>query len=129
MLALLSIQAHGEVVVVVNVKSAVSALNKSQVSDIFLGKSQSFPDGTRAKPLEHTSGSPQREEFHGKVTGKTGSQLHAYWAKQVFSAKGPAPKEFDADAHIVKELAADPNAIAYVDKSSLDASLKVVYTP
>ena len=117
-----------EVVVVTSSKSGVADLNKQQASDIFLGKASTFPDGKPAVPIDQPDGTPAREEFHGKVTGKSAAQLKAFWSKQVFSGKGTPPKEVAAGE--VKKLVADnPNMIAYVDKSTVDASVKVVFAP
>lgn len=118
-----------ETVVVVGAKSSVGALNKQQVSDIFLGKASTFPDGKPAVPLDQAEGTTARDEFHGKVTGKSGAQLKSFWSKQVFSGKGTPPKEVANNADIKKLLADNPNHIGYVDKSAIDATVKVVLTP
>ena len=120
--------AAADVVVAVSSKSALTVLAKQQISDLFLGKAASFPDGTPAVPLEQTEGSAAREEFHGKVTGKSGAQLRAYWSKQVFSGKGSPPKEVTG-ADMKRLLADNPSTIGYIDKAALDASLRAVFAP
>jgi ABC-type phosphate transport system substrate-binding protein len=121
--------AQAEVVVVVSAKSTVAPLNKQQVSDIFLGKASAFPDGKPAVPLDQAEGATARDEFHGKVTGKSGAQLKSFWSKQVFSGKGTPPKEVAGSPDVKKLTAENPNVIGYVDKSVVDATLKVVFTP
>jgi ABC-type phosphate transport system substrate-binding protein len=120
---------HAGVVVVVGAKSAVASLDKTQVADIFLGKSATFPGGAQAVPVDQAEGSSQREEFHSKVTGKTGAQLSAYWSKLVFSGKASPPKEVPGAADVKGLVAANPNMIGYVDSAAVDASVKVVFTP
>ena len=120
---------HAGVVVVVGAKSAVVSLDKSQVSDIFLGKSATFPGGAQAVPVDQAEGSSQREEFHSKVTGKTGAQLSAYWSKLVFSGKASPPKEVPGAADVKALVTANPNLIGYIDSAAVDASVKVVFTP
>jgi len=121
--------AHAGVVVVVGAKSAVASLDKGQVSDIFLGKSAIFPGGAQAVPVDQAEGSSQREEFHSKVTGKTGAQLGAYWSKLVFSGKASPPKEVPGAAEVKALVSANPNLIGYIDSAAVDASVKVVFTP
>jgi ABC-type phosphate transport system substrate-binding protein len=121
--------AHAEVVVVVSAKSAVSTLTKDQVSDIFLGKAATFPQGGQAVPIDLAPGAANRDEFYTKVTGRTAAQLKSYWAKQSFSGKGTAPKAVAGDDEVKKLIAANPNTISYIDKSRVDSSVKVVFTP
>jgi ABC-type phosphate transport system substrate-binding protein len=51
------------------------------------------------------------------------------WAKLSFSGKGTPPKVLDGDDAVKKFLAANPNAIGYVEKSKVDASVKAVLSP
>lgn len=109
------------VAVIVNPKNA-SAVSAEQISNIFLGKSNDLtgvdlPDGNAA-----------RDVFYHKATGKDGAQLKAYWAKLVFTGKAQPLKELASDAEVKKFVAATPSAIGYIDKSSVDASVRVVLT-
>ena len=125
----LAISASADLAVVVGAKSPVGTLTKQQVSDLFLGKVATFPDGSQSVPIELTESSPFREEFHGKVTGKSLAQLKAYWSKQMFSGTGVPPKEVPSSADVKKLISSNPNMIGYVDKESVDGTLKVVFSP
>lgn len=115
--------AQADVVVVVSAKSSASKLTKDQVTDIFLGRSTSMV------PLDQAAGSPVRDEFYTKVAGQTAAQVKTLWAKLSFSGKGIPPKAFGSDDEVKAQLAANPNAIAYMDKSKVDASVKTVFEP
>ena len=128
-IAICATAALAEEVVVANPKSGLAELSKQEVSDLFLGKRATFPDGRMAVPLDHADGTPSREDFHSKFTGKSPAQLKAYWSKQVFSGKGTPPKEVPGSADAKKLVADNPSMIAYIDKSQVDASVKVVATP
>jgi len=117
--------ALAETVVVVSAKSSASALTMEQVSDIFLGKSAVLPGGGQAVPVDQAEG-PLREDFYHKATGKTGSQVKAFWSKQIFTGKGQPPKEVGDSAAVKALVANNPNLIGYIDKSALDASVKSV---
>lgn len=117
-----------DVVVVVSAKSSVGNLSADQVSQIFLSKSTSFPNGDQATPVDQSGGSV-REEFYSKVTGKDASQLKAYWSQLMFSGKGKPPKAVPDSDEVKKLVAANPNAIGYISKSAVDSSVKVVLAP
>jgi ABC-type phosphate transport system substrate-binding protein len=113
--------AYADVVVVVSAKSTTTTMTAEEISQIYLGKSKAL------KPVE-TAGAPIRSQFYSKVAGKDEAQVKAIWSKLVFTGKATAPKELPTSADVVKAVAADPNAIGYVDKSAVDASVKIVYT-
>ena len=117
-----SVPALAEVVVVVNPKAAEASMTKDQVAQFFLGKSSAMT------PIDQSEDSPQRAEFYKKVTDKDASQAKALWSKLVFTGKATMPKEVANSAAVKAAVAANPKAIGYMDKASVDASVKVVYT-
>jgi ABC-type phosphate transport system substrate-binding protein len=119
---LASAQAWAEVVVVVNPKAAETSMTKDEVTQYFLGKS------TALTPVDQADGSPIRAEFYKKVADKDAAQAKALWAKLVFTGKATMPKEAASSADVKKAVAANPKAIGYIEKSAVDASVKVVYT-
>lgn len=120
--------AMAEIAVVVSAKSPVGNLTQEQVSQIFLGKASSFPGGQTAMPIDQSEGQAARDEFYTKVTGKSPAQLKAYWSKLIFTGKGQPPKEVPNAAEVKKLVANNPNTIAYIEKGSVDSSVKVVYS-
>ena len=118
----LALPAMAEVVVVVNPKAAEASMTKDQVAQFFLGKSSSM------SPIDQPESAPVRAEFYKKVTDKDASQVKALWSKLVFTGKATMPKEAADSAAVKKMVASDPKAIGYIDKSAVDASVKVIYT-
>ena len=114
--------ALAEVVVVVNPKSAVASMSNEEAAQFFLGKSSTMT------PIDQAESAPLRAEFYKKVTGKEPSQVKALWSKLVFTGKATMPKEVAGSADVKKAVAADPKAIGYIEKSAVDASVKVVLT-
>jgi ABC-type phosphate transport system substrate-binding protein len=121
--AFAALPALAEVVVVVNPKAAESALTKDQVAQFFLGKSTSMT------PIDQPDNAPVRAEFYKKVADKDAAQAKALWSKLVFTGKATMPKEVADSAGVKAAVAANPKAIGYIDKSAVDASVKVVLTP
>lgn len=117
-----TIPSFAEVVVVVGAKSAAATMTNEQVAQYFLGKS------TAMTPIDQADGSPLRNEFYKKVADKEAAQAKALWSKLVFTGKATMPREVASSADVKKALAADPKAIGYIEKSAVDASVKVVLT-
>lgn len=111
-----------ELVVIVNPQNPATKMFPSQAAQFFLGKSQMFT------PVDLPENSPLRAEFYQKVAGKDVSEVKAIWAKLTFTGKGAAPKEYRSSAEVKKAVAADPNAIGYIDKAALDGTVKAILT-
>jgi ABC-type phosphate transport system substrate-binding protein len=117
-----AIPALAEVVIVVNPANAATRMTTEQASQFFLGKSTMFT------PVDQAESSAIRAEFYKKIADKEPSQVKAIWSKLVFTGKGSLPKEYNSSADVKKAIAADPNGIGYIEKSAVDASVKVIAT-
>jgi len=117
-----SLPALAEVVVVVNPKAAEASMTKDQIAQFFLGKSSTMT------PIDQPEDAPIRAEFYKKVTDKEASQAKALWSKLVFTGKATMPKEVANSAAVKAAVAANPKAIGYMEKSAVDASVKVVFS-
>lgn len=117
---------QAQVAVVVSAKSSATALTAEQAAGLFLGKSDQLPGVGTALLLDLPEGSATREAFYTKVAGKSGSQVKAAWSRLVFSGKATPPKELASSAEVKKMVAANPNAVGYIEKSAVDGSVKVL---
>lgn len=115
-----------DMVVIVSAKSPVSVLRVEQVAAIFLGQTARFPDGSEAIPLDQRVGSPLRDTFYSRVTGKTPALLKAYWSKMVFTGRGQPPAEAVDDAAVRHQVAENPELIGYINRSALNDSVRSV---
>jgi ABC-type phosphate transport system substrate-binding protein len=111
--------AQADVAVIVSAKSTATTMTADEVANIYLGKS------TKMKPVDNAT--PVRAQFYTQVARKDEAQIKAIWSKLVFTGKATPPKELASSADVVKAVAADPNAIGYVDKAAVDGSVKIVY--
>lgn len=125
-LSLAALAAQAQVAVVVGAKSPTAAMTADQVAGIFLGKSNTLPGGAAAAAADLPEGAPLREQFYSKVTGKSAAQVKAGWSRLVFSGKATPPKELPSAADVKSFVAGNPDAIGYIEKSAVDASVKVV---
>ncbi len=117
-----TVTAQAEIVVVVNTANQASRMFSEQAAQFFLGKSNQFT------PIDQGKESAIRRDFYQKIAGKSLSQVEGVWAKIEFSGKGTMPKSYASDAAVKKAVAADPTAIGYIDKASVDDTVKVLLT-
>jgi len=119
--------ATAEVVIVVH-PSNTSTFDKSTIKKIFLGKKKSFSNGRPTILLSSPPSSTATEEFNKKVIGKSSNQVNAYWSKMIFTGKGTPPQEMPSTNDIISVIAANPDAIGYIDASAVTDAVKIVAT-
>lgn len=120
--AFAAVPAMAEVVAVVGAASSQATMTKDEVANVFTGKSSALT------PIDQPESAPVRAEFYKKVADKDPAQAKALWAKLVFTGKATMPKEAADSAAVKKAVAANPKAIGYIEKSAVDATVKVVFT-
>jgi ABC-type phosphate transport system substrate-binding protein len=118
-----------DVVVVVSSTSSITTLSKIQVTDIFLGKVSRFPNGAPAVPIDQEEGSPARDEFYAAYAGRSPAQMKSHWAKIMFTGRGEPPKTASNSVKVKSIIAANPQAIGYIERGAVDSSVKVVVEP
>lgn len=109
-----------EIAVIVHPDVDISAIDDNRIAQIFLGKS------TLLLPYDLPRKSPIKAAFYKQATGRSLSQVRAIWTRLVFSGRAKMPKEFRDSESVKKQIASDPQGIAYVEKSAVDKSVKVV---
>jgi ABC-type phosphate transport system substrate-binding protein len=117
----IAMPAQAEVVVVVNPNAPEASLSKEEVAQYFLGKSAALV------PIDQPESAPIRAEFYKKVADKDMSQMKALWSKLIFTGRATMPREVTGNAEVKKAVAGNPKAIGYIDRSAVDATVKVVY--
>src|SRR5688572_388993 len=124
-LALGTLSANADIVIIVNPKNPAASLTADQVSALYLGNASTFPDGGAAALADQPESAGIRGDFYQKATGRSASQVKATWARITFTGKGTPPKELKTDADVKAFVAGDPKAIGYIDSSAVDGSVKV----
>jgi len=125
-LSLCSMSVFADVAVIVNPSNA-SSVDADTIKKIYLGKSKSFSNGDKVNPVNQ-DGTSIADEFNDKVVGKSSSQLNAYWSKLIFTGKGTPPEKLTSDQAVIDFVAANGNAIGYVDSSKVSDKVKVIAT-
>lgn len=112
--------ASAQIAVVMNPNAA--PVTKDQLANLYLGRSADL------KPVDQPEGSPIRADFYKKATDRDPPQIKAIWSKIIFTGRGQPPLVLPDSAAVKKAVNSDPKAIGYIEKSAVDASVKVVYS-
>ena len=122
----------GSIQVIVNAQADVTSMTKKHVMALFLGRSRAFPNGKPAKAFDNKIGSRLREQFFETLTGKSISDIDAYWARLRYSGRASPPKEIDNIDDTLSEVSRNVSAMAYVSGQSPEAlsqqGIVVIYT-
>lgn len=127
MLVAVPLVSSAEIVVITNNGSGVDALSEGDVSKIFLGKSNSFPNSKPVIPVVLNADHPLRADFDKQVLKKNPNQMQAYWSQQIFTGRGTPPQEFSDEITIKKLVAENPSLIGFISADKVDESVRVVY--
>jgi hypothetical protein len=118
LLAFAVVDARAEDIVVI-INLAAAPMSKDAIADLYLGRSD---DGI---PIDQAVGSGIYVEFYKKVTGRDSAQVKAIWSRLLFTDRGVAPRQLPNSAAVKKAVAANPKAVGYIERSAVDASIKV----
>jgi hypothetical protein len=106
-----------DIVVIVNPTAA--PISKEQIADLYLGRSDAWI------PVDQAVGSVIYVEFYKKVTGRDSAQINAIWSRILFTSRGVPPKQLPDSAAVKRAVAANPKVVGYIEKSAVDASVKI----
>jgi len=123
---LLAMPAQADVVVVTHRDSPLRALSPAQVSDLYLGRIRSLPDGQAVIVIERERDSGLRARFFRLLNGMSLKQINAYWARLQFSGQVLPPPRFPDAGALIKTIQSSPAAIGYLDPAEVDDSVRVL---
>jgi ABC-type phosphate transport system substrate-binding protein len=114
------------VVVVVSATSRVTQLSPLHLADLYLGRTNRFPNGEAAEPVDQRSGSKARDVFYERYVGRSAAEIKSHWSRIIFTGRGRPPREERDSAAVKRYLADHPRAIGYIERSRVDDSVRVV---
>ncbi|WP_415897893.1 hypothetical protein [Neptuniibacter sp. QD57_21] len=123
---IVSLQASADMIVICHPDSEVEQLSRKQVIDLYMGRVQHFPNGNKASTLDLPSDSDQRAKFYKGLTGKSLSQINAYWARLIFAGRATPPQAVQSSQEVIDTIMKDTTAIGYIRKSELVDSVRVI---
>jgi hypothetical protein len=84
-------------VLIANRANPVTALDREEVSKLFLLKHSQWPTGQRVQPVDQVESSPVRRRFSTAIIGMDVPSVKSFWQEYVFSGKGEPPPERATD--------------------------------
>lgn len=115
-----------EIAIIVHPENPITQITERHVSDIYLGRRKTFPNGKPVFPLEHERNAPLRRLFFSLINGMDIKRVNAYWTRLQFSGNVLPPLALDNDTAILEAVQTDLFAIGYVDATHLDESVKAI---
>jgi ABC-type phosphate transport system substrate-binding protein len=101
--------------VIVHFENPNESLDLKKMKKIFLGKIKAWPKSKNKIALvDLPDDSPAKKEFSEKILGKSVEYMSAHWQKQIFGARGKAPKKVSSAPEAIQAIAQDPDAVGYV---------------
>ena len=100
-------------------------LDIEDVARIYLRKRRFWDDGTPIVALNREPGTAMRVAFSRRVLHADPPRLQAYWDQQYFAGIFP-PSVLSSGAAVKRYVAADRDAIGYIEWSEVDDSVRVV---
>ena len=122
------VQAAGDaepLAVVVGRSSIVTAMSLDELREIYLRRRRVGPDGVPMVPINLPPDNPARERFSRRVLGRAPADLLSYWNARYFEGITP-PLMLQTPAAVRAYLQRQPEAIAYLPRSEVDDTLRVV---
>ncbi|WP_428737921.1 hypothetical protein [Sulfurimonas sp.] len=112
-----------EFVIIVNPNMEIDKISKSELEKIFLSKTNTLPDGTRARPVEIAK-TKLKSHFYTIIANKSEVELRSYWATLIFTGTGRPPKQMQTIKEIIEYVRTTPGAIAYIEDNKVDDAVK-----
>lgn len=126
-LVVLAPLAHADLVLVANPQSGIERLTQDEVINIYLGRYRRLASGMVAEPFDHPIDSELRSRFYRRLVNKNLAEINAYWARLVFSGKTRPPQVVENADSVLRQVASQPGALAYVERSQVDTRVKIVF--
>ncbi|WP_341937916.1 hypothetical protein [Marinimicrobium sp. C2-29] len=128
LLSLLTSIAAAEVVVVVSADNALDSLSRAQLSDLYLGRSVSLPNGESLTPIDQSDRSPAHEQFYQEYLGRSPAQIKSHWSRLIFTGRGQPPRSVSDSQAVADVVSDDRTAIGYIDSNQVpvDNTLRVL---
>ena len=115
-----------DIVVVVKRGIALAPLTTDQVARIFLGLSDTLPNGGAVIPVDAPESSVLYQDFYSKVLGKSAAQIKAYRARQSFTGAGIAPRQVESLSQALKQKLTGHTVMTYTLRRALDDQWSIV---
>lgn len=115
----------GDFVLIINPANSASSVSKTELKRIYTGK-MSRLGNQKVVPINLGDMDPLFKQFIKSITGMDENQYKKFWVEAQIKGKGTAPMVQRNSAAAKMIVATIPGAIAYVDASVVDGSVKQI---
>lgn len=112
--------------VIVHPDNPATALERDEISKIFLKKTTKWKDGATAVPVDLVEKAPARQAFSKDIHHRPASVIKKYWQQKVFSGQAAPPPEVPSEDDVLTLVSADPAAIGYVSDEAVLRGVKIL---
>jgi ABC-type phosphate transport system substrate-binding protein len=105
-------------VVIVHAENPVTAIERDQLSKIFLKRVAKWPDGKPVEPVDLAAGAPLRVTFTTEVHRKSVAAVRAFWQQQIFSGRDVPPPEKSTENDVTTFVKDHAGAVGYVSTAT-----------
>lgn len=127
LLAALMQVAHADLVLVASPQSGIERLTQDDVINIYLGRYRRLASGMVAEPVDLPADAELRARFYRRLVNKSLAEINAYWARLVFSGKTRPPQVVEGVENVLRLVAAQPGALAYLERTQVDGRVRIVF--
>jgi ABC-type phosphate transport system substrate-binding protein len=115
----------GEIVVITHPEFH-HPLTKSDLVNVYMGRTQTLANGEKIFPIDQKSGSKTREKFYRWLVNKSTNEIRAYWSRLVFSGRAKPPTELKGAQAVISTVKNNPRTIGYIDKKFVTKEVKIL---
>ena len=105
-------------VVIVHAANSVTAIERDQLSKIFLKRVAKWPDGKPVEPVDLAPAAPLRVTFTTDVHRKSVGAVRAFWQQQIFSGRDVPPPEKSTESDVIAFVREHAGAVGYVSTTT-----------
>ena len=113
------------IIVIANKDVTMTSMARSDLQNIFLGKTVTWPDGKKIKLVVLKEGSTH-ERFLNDLLEKRIPQFDTHWKQVIFTGKGRPPKMVDSEEDVVQYVSVTDGAVGYIDSGTDHADVKTI---
>jgi len=125
LLAGAALASAADFVVIVNPANSAASISGAEMKRIYTGKMSQF-GGQKAVPINLADSDPFYAAFADKIVKMSTQDYKQFWVDAQIKGEGTAPMVQRNSAAAKMIVAALPGAIAYVDASVVDATVKKI---
>lgn len=120
--------AHADTYVIVHAANPTKALGHKEVTDLYMGRARTFPNGDFALVFDLPRDHPVRDAYYLQLVGMAPAQVNSYWSRLMFTGQTLPPQPLPSETAVIDMVKRNPSAIGYVGTEPSDRGVRVVLT-